>query len=168
MNHTKEAVKAVYIETSVISYLTARQSGDLIVAAWQKATVDWWETQRSRFAVYVSDVVIEEARRGDADAAARRLKALTGIPVLALTDGVVSLARELIKAGAVPAKALDDALHIAIATVHNMDYLLTWNYRHIANAEMKPAIRNICAAKGYICPEICTPMELMGVVEDGG
>lgn len=84
------------------------------------------------------------------------------------TDSVVLLARELIKADAVPAKALDDALHIAIATVHNIDYLLTWNYRHIANAEMKPIIRSICAAKGYICPEICTPQELMGVVEDGG
>lgn len=162
------AVKTVYIETSIVSYLTARSSGDLIVAAWQKVTIDWWETQRGRFLLYASDVVIEEAGRGDADAAARRLKALRGIPVLALTDSVVALSREFIKARALPAKALDDALHIAIATVHGVDYLLTWNCRHIANAEVKPVVRGLCAAKGYVCPEICTPQELMGVVEDGG
>ena len=156
------------MQVMVISYLTARPSGDLIVAAWQKTTMDWWETQQSRFDVYVSDVVLEEAGRGDAKAATRRLRALAGIPVLALTDGVVLLSRELIRTGAVPAKALDDALHIAISAFHGIDYLLTWNCRHIDNAEVKPIMRSACAAKGYTCPEICTPQELMGVVKDDG
>jgi predicted nucleic acid-binding protein len=161
------ANKTVYIETSVISYLTARRTGDLMAAAWQKATADWWDTQRSRFELYVSDVVIEEAGKGDSDAAGRRLEAIAGMPILAVTDSAVSLSRALIDASAVTAKALDDAIHIAVAAVHGMDYLLTWNYRHIDNAEAKPLIRSVCAASGHTCPEICTPQELMGVTQDG-
>ncbi|MGQ9574050.1 MAG: type II toxin-antitoxin system VapC family toxin [Thermoguttaceae bacterium] len=160
-------VKAVYLETSIISYLTARPAGDLIAAAWQKATADWWQTQRSRFDLYVSELVIEEAAKGDSEAAARRLGAIAGIPVLAVTDSVVWLSRALISAGAVPLKALGDALHIAVFAVHGMDFLLTWNYRHIDNAEARPLIRSVCAASGYTCPEVCTPQELMGVTEDG-
>ena len=164
---TQMAVKTVYIETSIISYLTARPSSDLVAAAWQKATVDWWDTQRGRFGLFVSNVVIEEAGQGDAEAAGRRLEALTGIPLLKITDGVVSLAKALIRARAVPEKALDDALHIAVSAAHGVDYLLTWNCRHIDNAETKPIIRGICAADGFSCPEICTPPELMGVSDHG-
>jgi len=155
--------KTVYIETSIISYLTARPSSDLLAAAWQKATMDWWETQRRRFSIYISDIVAKEAGRGDSQAAARRIKALEGIPLLDIDISVISLSRTLIREDALPEKAIDDSLHIAVSAVHGIDYLLTWNYRHIDNAELKPIIRNICAANGYECPEICTPHELMGV-----
>ena len=158
--------KTVYIETSIVSYLTARPSSDLLAAAWQKATVDWWDTQRIRFDLYTSDVVIEEAGRGDSQAVDRRLEVLADIPLLAITDAVPSLSKALIREGALPAKAVDDSLHIALSAAHGIDHLLTWNCRHIDNAEMKPIIRSVCLVNGYTCPEICTPQELMGVVED--
>jgi hypothetical protein len=159
--------KTVYIETSIISYLTARPSSDLLAAAWQKVTVDWWDTQRCRFDMFASDIVIEEAGRGDDTAVARRLGALAGIPLLAITDEVIALSEALIEAKALPQKAIGDSLHIALSAVHGIDYLLTWNYRHIDNAETKPVIRRVCLAKGYGPPEICTPQELMGVFENG-
>jgi len=159
--------KTVYIETSIVSYLTARPSSDLLAAAWQKATVDWWDTQRYRFDLYVSDIVIEEAGKGDHKAAARRLDALVGIPLLTITDAVLALSKVLIQDGALPRKAIDDSLHIALSAVHGIDYLLTWNYRHIDNAETKPIIRSVCAANRCAYPEICTPHELMGVYQNG-
>ena len=159
--------KTVYIETSIISYLSARSSSNLLAAAWQKVTIDWWDTQRSRFDLFASDLVIEEAGRGDDLAAARRLKALAGIPLLAITDEVVAFSEALIRAGAIPKKAIGDSLHVALSAVHGIDYLLTWNYRHIDNAEAKPIIRKTCTEKGYEYPEICTPQELMGEYENG-
>lgn len=149
--------KTVYIETSIFSYLTARPSSDLLAAAWQKITVDWWETQRDRFVLFASAIVIEEAVRGNDLAAARRLKAMVGIPLLAITDEVVALSEALIQAGALPRKAIGDSLHIALSAVHGIDYLLTWNYRHIDNAETKPITRRICLENRYGYPEICTP-----------
>lgn len=158
--------KTVYVETSVLSYLTARASSDLLGAARQKATVDWWDTQRGRFDLYTSDLVVEEASRGDPEAATHRLAALSGIPLLAVTNEAVALSKALVRGGAMPAKALDDSLHVAISGVHGVDYLLTWNYRHLDNAETKPIIRSVCVAQGYPSPEICTPQELMGVFDD--
>lgn len=158
----------VYVETSVVSYLTARPTADLLAAAWQKVTLDWWETRRSRFDLYTSEVTVHEAGRGDPEAGARRLAALADVPLLPLTDMVDSLAMELVRNAAVPAKALNDALHVAVAAVHRVDYLLTWNYRHLDNAETKPAIRETCAQHGHVAPEICTPRELMGGLEDVG
>ncbi|MEW6756493.1 MAG: type II toxin-antitoxin system VapC family toxin [Candidatus Latescibacterota bacterium] len=157
----------MYIETSIVSYLTARPTNDLLAAAWQKATADWWDTQRGRFELYTSDVTMEEAGRGDSMAAARRLRALSDIPVLKLTDAVASLARALREGNALPSRALDDALHVAVCAVHGVEYLLTWNFRHLDNAETRPIIRRLCAASGYPAPEICTPHELMGVAENG-
>jgi len=159
--------KKVYIETSIVSYLTARPTNDLLVAARQKATIDWWDTRRNWFDLYTSGVVIEEAREGDPNAAVRRLDALRGIPILEATDEAVAFAKALIEKGALPTKALGDSLHAAIATAHELDYLLTWNYRHLDNAEMKPVIRSVCAIHGFACPEICTPLELMGETENG-
>ena len=158
--------KTVYIETSIVSYLTARPTSNLLVAAWQKTTVDWWDTQRNRFDLYTSNVTVEEAGRGSPEAAARRLEALAGIPLLPITEAVVVLSKALLQGGAPPAKALDDSLHIAISAVHGVDYLLTWNCRHLDNAETKPMIRSVCAIHGYTSPEICTPQELMGVFDD--
>jgi len=159
--------RSIYIETSIVSYLTALPSRDLLAAAWQKATAEWWESQRSRFDLYTSIVVIDEAARGHAIAAARRLDALSGIPLLAVNEAVRTLSKALLHEGALPLKALDDSLHIALSAVHGIDYLLTWNFRHIDNAEMKPIIRSVCIIKGHTCPEICTPQELMGASQDG-
>jgi predicted nucleic acid-binding protein len=159
--------KKVYVETSIVSYLTARPSSDLLAAAWQKVTVDWWDTQRHRFDLFVSDIVIEEAGKGVKTAAGLRLEALAGIPLLAITEEVVAFSERLAQAGAVPRKAIGDSLHIAVAAVHGIDYLLTWNYRHIDNAEAKPIIRRICQESNYGYPEICTPQELMGVYGNG-
>jgi hypothetical protein len=160
--------KTVYIETSIVSYLTARPSSDLLAAAWQKITVDWWETQRDRFELFISDIVLEEAGRGDKFAVARRLDALAEMSLLAITDEVVKFSEALIRAGALPKSAIGDSLHIAISAVHGIDYLLTWNYRHIDNAEKKPIIRKVCLENGYEYPEICTPQELMGENENVG
>ena len=146
-----------------LSYLTARPSSDLLAAAWQKATIDWWDTQKSRFDLFVSSIVIEEAERGDDIAVARRLKALAGFPLLAITDEVISFSEALIREGALLKKAIGDSLHIALSAVHGIDYLLTWNYRHIDNAETKPIFRRVCLSNRYKYPEICTPQELMGV-----
>lgn len=157
----------IYIETSIVSYLTARPSRDLLASAWQKATVDWWDTQRNRFENYISEIVIEEAGKGDPQASAKRLNALFDIPILSITDEVVELSEVILNEGVLPKKAIDDSLHISIATIHEIDYLITWNCRHIANAEIKPLIQNICRTNNYKCPEICTPIELMGVNQNG-
>ena len=158
--------KTVYIETSVVFYLTARPTGDLLAAAWQKITVDWWDMQRNRFDLYTSDVTVEEAGRGNPEAGALRLGALSGIPILPTTEAVVGLSKALLQGRALPAKALNDALHIAVSAVHGIDYLLTWNYRHLDNAETKPVIRSVCAIHSYNSPEICTLQELMGGLDD--
>lgn len=156
-------MKKVYIETSIVSYLTARPSGNLIAAAWQKTTMSWWETQRNRFKLYISEVVIKESGREDKSAAARRLKALEDIDILQLDETSVKLSKILIAEGGIPEKALNDSLHIAISAVQGMDFLLTWNCKHIDNAEIKPKLRNIIRGYGYQCPEIATPVELIGV-----
>ncbi len=154
--------KKVYIETSIVSYLMGRSSINLIVAAWQNLTIEWWEKRRNVFDLYTSELVIEEATRGDMEAAQKRLKALEGIPLLKLTEPVVKLSQKLIANGALPSKAINDAVHIALAAVHGIDYLLTWNCRHIDNAEIKPLVRAIIISEEYKYPEICTPQELLG------
>jgi len=162
------AKKTVYIETSVVSYLTARPTANLLAAAWQKVTLDWWETRRSRFGLFTSEITVQEAGRGDQAARAKRLESLADIPLLPITDEVGPLATALVRGAILPEKALNDALHVAVASVHGVDYLLTWNYRHLDNAETKPAIRDTCVQHGHASPEICTPWELMGGHEDAG
>jgi predicted nucleic acid-binding protein len=127
----------VYIETTVVSYLTARGSRDLIVAAHQELTQEWWQRRRGEFELYCSQLVIQEASGGHKEAAQRRLQTLQSLSVLEINDAANELARHLAKAAAIPRKATEDALHIALATVHGMDYLLTWNCKHIANAEFR-------------------------------
>src|SRR5580704_9567279 len=128
--------RKVYLETTVASYLTARPSRDLVVAAHQELTVEWWSRHRHRFDIYVSDLVLREAARGDPSAAARRLAELQGIDILSLTAEAQELAALFLKRGLIPQKAVEDALHVALATAQGMDFLLTWNCRHIANAEV--------------------------------
>ena len=155
-------MSSVYIETSIISYLTARVSRDLIVAGHQQMTEEWLSVQRNRFELWASELVVEEASAGDASAAAERLKVLNTIEMLDITEEAGFLATALIERGSLPTKASADALHIAIAAVHNVDYLLTWNCKHIANAEMRPVIESVCRNMGFIPPILCTPEELMG------
>ena len=152
----------VYIETSVISYLTARPSRDLITAAHQQLTLDWWEGRRTDFDLYVSQLVVREASAGDEEAAKRRLTVIEEIPLLELNEEALTLARSLIEEGPLPERASEDALHIAVATVHGMDFLLTWNCKHIANAQMRNLITEVCRSQGYEPPITCTPEELLG------
>jgi len=153
--------KTVYIETSIPSYLTARPSRDIRAAAWQQITAQWWKEARPDYELFTSELVVTEASAGDPEAAGRRVEALEGIAELPIDREVQELAEALISKGGVPAGAEADALHIAVAAVHRIDYLLTWNFRHIDNAASKPLIRVICAEAGYSCPEICAPVELL-------
>ncbi|MDQ3557329.1 MAG: type II toxin-antitoxin system VapC family toxin [Gemmatimonadota bacterium] len=152
----------VYVETSILGYLTARPSRDLIVAGHQQLTHEWWQLRRPLFEIFVSELVLEEAGRGDAEIAARRLRVLDGVSQLEIRADAVELSRALVQRGPLPSKAAADALHIAIAAVHGAEYLLTWNCKHIANAEMRPLIDRICREQGYEPPVLCTPEELMG------
>lgn len=149
----------VYVETSVLSYLTALPSRDLVLAAHQQVTLEWW-SQRERFELLVSEAVLAEARKGDAAAAARRLGAAEGLQVLSATDEAQRLASALLRDAAIPRKAAIDAAHIAIVTVHGLDFLVTWNCVHIANAAMRPRIEAVCRYSGFQPPVICTPEEL--------
>lgn len=152
----------VYIETSVISYLAARPSRDLITAARQQITHEWWRRRRPQFEVVVSQLVLTEARAGDPEAAARRATVLSDLPLLDVSPAAVVLARRLVEEARLPLQAAADALHIATAACHGVDYLLTWNAAHIANAERRPRVERTCRAHGYEPPVLCTPDELIG------
>ena len=152
----------VYLETSFVSYLTARASRDLIMSAHQTISREWWEQRRSCFEVVISEIVAEEAGKGHPDAAQRRLDLLRDIPFIAVTEEALDFADKLIQSGAVPRKAAQDALHIAVCCVNNVDFLLTWNCKHIANAEKRESIRTVAVEHGLIAPVICTPEELFG------
>jgi len=153
--------KTVYIETSIVSYLTAQPSRDLRAAAWQQITTQWWEHERGKYDLCVSALVVAEASQGDPEASERRLQVLADLSELMVDNEVERFAADLIAGGGVPTAAEGDALHIAVAAVHETDYLLTWNCRHIDNAVTKPVIRSLCAVAGYTCPEICTSLELL-------
>lgn len=150
----------VYLETSIIGYLTSRPSRDLITAANQQQTREWWVEQRKRFDLYVSEAVVAECSAGDPQAAQERLDAVDGIPILDVTDDAEQLADLLVSGIPLPQRAEVDALHIAIATVNGMDYLLTWNCAHIANAALQARIEVICRSAGFEPPTICTPQQL--------
>ncbi len=154
-------MKTVYIETSIPSYLTAKPSRDVRATAWQQLTAQWWEQEKPNYELFTSELVLAEAGAGDPVAAQRRLESLRDIRQLTVSDEAKFLAARLVTDGGVPQHAEADALHVAIATVHSVDYFLTWNCRHINNATTKPIIRSICAVAGFLCPEICTPLELL-------
>lgn len=149
----------VYIETSIPSYLSAWRSRDLIVAANQEITKEWWDS-REQFDLYISALVIQEAGAGDPVAAQKRLEQLDDIPELNITEKVERFAEILIQKVPLPEKARIDALHIAVAALSGMDYLLTWNCTHIANAILRPKLEALCREFGYEPPTICTPQEL--------
>jgi len=156
----------IYLETSLVSYLAARPSRDLITAAHQQVTHEWWETRRSEFEILVSQLVLDEAAGGDPSVADRRLAYLKDLPVLAIDQRVEELARTLIERIGLPKRAGADAVHIATATRYELDFLLTWNCSHIANAQPRPKIERVCDEEGFRAPVLCTPGELMGESED--
>lgn len=151
----------VYVETTVVSYLTSKLSRDLLVAGHQQVTQEWWDLKRQDFDLFCSEVVVREAREGDPEAAAKRLQAIQDVAVLELTEAALDLASELIGRGAVPAGKPEDAFHIAVAATNGADYLLTWNCAHIANAKVRHLVEEVCHQLGYVPPVICTPEELM-------
>jgi len=151
----------LYLETTIPSYLTAWASRDLIVAAHQQLTKEWWRSRRDVFEICISQFVLDEASAGDKDAARERLEILKPLPLLDITESVLHLASALLQSGVIPDKAARDAAHIAISAVHGMDYLMTWNCAHIANAMITKTVQAICLQKGFSCPVICTPEELM-------
>jgi hypothetical protein len=157
MSHPKPRV---YLETSVISYLAARPSGDLIVAANQRLSHEWWASERLSFELLISPSVIDEISRGNAEVSQRRLSYVDGAIELELNDAVEALANVLVTQGGLPKKALIDAYHVAYAAVWGVEYLLTWNCTHIANAVTRPIIESLCANAGYQAPRLCTPAEL--------
>jgi len=152
----------VYIETTIVSYLAAGLSRDLIVAAHQQLTQEWWKERRLGFSLTTSQFVVDEASAGDQEIASKRLEFLSDLPSLEIDDAVRALAKRIVERKALAGKAAEDALHIAVATVHEVDYLLTWNCKHIANATLQRPIARICAEMGFALPIICTPEELLG------
>jgi predicted nucleic acid-binding protein len=154
---------SVYLETSIIGYLTARLSGSLLTAANQQLTREWWDSYRDQFRLFVSPYVVNECASGDDEAAAERIDAIQAVPQLEVSDSVAVLADVLMRHVPLPKNAEVDALHIATAAVHGIEYLLTWNCRHIANASLRPRIESVCRNSGYEPPIICTPQELLEI-----
>ena len=151
----------VFIETTIPSYHVARRARDFVQAARQELTIEWWESQSSASDLYPSQPVMDELSRGDAAMAAARLELIRDIPLLKINEAVISAAESLIERAIIPKQVADDALHISCAAVHGMDYLLTWNCRHIANPHNQRRIREALSTLGYEAPVICTPEEFM-------
>lgn len=153
----------VYIETSVVSYMASQTSRDLVVAAHQQLTEEWWQLALPQFEPFVSPVVLEEIAKGDPEAADRRRTSVTGFGILEITTEVRDLAEHYFEANDLPERARADAYHLALAVLHGMDYLVTWNCTHIAGGRVKCIVQNINAKRGIKSPIICTPEELMEV-----
>jgi hypothetical protein len=151
----------LYLETTIPSYLVARPSRNTIIAGQQAATQKWWEQRRTDYDLFVSEFVDIEAGRGEAKMSLARVSAIKSLPRLLATDAVLDLAARILETGLIPAKAEVDASHIAVAAVHRMDILLTWNCTHIHNIAISRQIERVCARAGWTCPVICTPFDLL-------
>ena len=154
--------KKVYIETSFISYLCGKRSDNLIISSNQKITHDWWDKRKQFYNLFSSELVYQEIIKGDKVASIERIKVFDSFDLLELNDMVKRMAGTLLAKRVLSAKAAVDAMHIALATVSGMDYLLTWNCKHIANAELQKQVLSVCTIEGHSMPVICTPLELMG------
>lgn len=155
-------MKKVYLETSIISYLVAKANRNIIILAQQEITKEWWEQCRFDFNLCISELVIEEAKKGDTTASEKRMCIIKDLSILTTSHEAIALAKAFLSTGGLPQKASVDALHIAIATVHCVDFLLTWNCTHIANAQIQKTLRQVAKCNQYDFPTICTPNELMG------
>lgn len=154
-------MQTVYIETSILSFLRSKQSAHVVSAARQLLPRRWWDDERSKYELVTSQYVLDEASRGGALLAAERMQALAGIPLVDLPDDIPSLADGLLAAAILPANARLDALHLCAASYHGIEYLLTWNCTHIANARILPRVRQFLADQGHTLPEVCTPEEML-------
>lgn len=157
--------QSVYVETSVISYLAARPSRDIITLANQEITRDWWQNDAGKYDCCVSAMVQAEAQEGDIEAAAGRMALVNSLPFLAITSEVEQVASLLLQQSSLPQKAERDAIHIACASVHSIDFLITWNMKHIANAIIRVYLEKLLASLGRHVPIICTPYELLSAPE---
>jgi len=155
--------KRVYIETTVVSYFAARPSRDIIVASHQEATRDLWPDLTAEYETYISALVYEEAGKGDPDQAKMRLAAIEPFPMLDIDDEARFLAEKIIAGRGIPADYPEDALHIAVAAVNGMEVVVTWNFAHLNNPFTRRAVRRIVEGEGYVCPESCSPQELLEV-----
>ena len=153
----------VYIETSVVSYLTARLSRDVIVLGNQLATRAWWENAAEVYNLVTSDLVIWEARQGHPEAARRRLAELEDLPLLEISDEAEALSSKLVRENAMPRRAARDATHVSLAVVNGAEFLATWNSRHIANPMTMLRINDVCRDAGFEPVIICTPSQLMEI-----
>ncbi|WP_419546157.1 type II toxin-antitoxin system VapC family toxin [Microcystis sp.] len=158
--------ETVYIETSIIGYLTARSTRNLVIAGNIETTRDWWQNRRNDFVLYILQVVLDEVAKGDTEIALKRLEIVNEMPLVELNQAVRNLSSLFLIRSNLPAKASDDAVHIAAATVHGLDYLLTWNCKHIANAQIQRKLAELSLDLGYELPIICTPYELLGDYND--
>ncbi|MGR3301506.1 MAG: type II toxin-antitoxin system VapC family toxin [Candidatus Scalindua sp.] len=154
-------MESVYIESTVISYYTARRTRDLIAAAHQEITIEWWENALPNFEPFISQIVLDEIERGDSDAAKMRCETAKDFKLIEVTEETVNLAEIYFKVLEIPNKAKADAFHMAISVLGGVDYLVTWNCTHIASARVRKAIGNINEDRGFVTPVICTPEELM-------
>ena len=154
--------KSVYLESSVISYLTSRPSRDLVIAGHQASTNEWWSEAKAGYELFISQLVIEEISAGDKSAAEARLEVIASIPILETKEEAEELADLLLSSKAVPANSARDALHIAIAATQGIDYLLTWNFKHINNASTRALVISTVSNFGLLCPVLCSPEELIG------
>lgn len=155
--------RKVYIETSVISYLTAKPSRDIIVAGHQQITTEWWHKAKNKFDCYISQIVIAEIGQGDKSASSNRLKAVQQIPELGYNLEIENLAIQYLKLLNIPEKAKLDAFHLAFAVIYKIDFLLSWNCKHIANAMVNYKIKDFNYSKSLFVPFLCTPQELLEV-----
>jgi predicted nucleic acid-binding protein len=152
----------IYIETTIVSYLTASPSKDVILLAQQRLTCEWWVEHRHRYELYTSRFVVDEAGDGNPDAARKRLEALKELLEVPVTDESLALAKSIVDEGLLPSRAGTDAMHLAIATVYDMDILLTWNCRHLAIPDILVQIGRFLRKKGYQLPLVITPFDMMG------
>jgi predicted nucleic acid-binding protein len=154
--------ESIYLETTIISYYASRPNRDIVIAGHQQITKDFIDKSALQYDIFVSELVIEECKSGDKEAAILRLELLKTFNLLELNNAALSLAKSLISGKIVPNQYAEDALHIALATMHGMDYLVTWNCKHIANAHIRNKLEKAIRNHGYVLPVICTPEELMG------
>ena len=155
-------MQTVYLETTVIGHLVGRLRSDPVSVGRQTSTRAWWPEATGRYQLLISQLVLDECGAGDPEAAAERLAATAHLDLLAASEEVDRLAELLTRTGAVPPSEPRDAFHIAIAAVNGIDYLATWNFKHIANATLRSRIESVCREAGYEPPLICTPEELLG------
>lgn len=152
----------IYLETTVVSYYCSRPSRDIVISARQQLTQIWWDSKINEFEVFVSDLVIEEAGKGDLNAASKRIEAISDFMVLKIDEDAAMIAKNLLSDGAIPQEYPEDAIHIAVASINRMTFILTWNFAHINNAIHREKIIKSVDQCGYTCPVICTPEELLG------